>query len=369
MTQRLSICLSLMTLMPSGLPLFAADGEVSAAHIIISINGTVELMRKGWSSYASTTVGTLVRRGDLLRLDNGSEAKLVCADLSVRTLSTAIQQGVPCFEPKKPILRDPGSPLLIPTKGNISSLRIRFPRRTAIRTTRPIFGWTPVANAPVYEVEVRAYPDFQWKTKVRAATELKYPEWWPPLKPGFSYSLLVVGGNRRSDEEDLPDLGFRMLDANQIKNVASEEKRIKGLGLSDVITRFLLARLYAGYQLNSEAIEMLEELLKTTPEPACARFLGDLYSSVALARYAESRYLLALHQSTQADDREGSAIAHYSLGRVYLVLGNPVSAREHLSSAAYLYEKLGDQKRVSEISETIRRNQVAADVTQRGIPK
>jgi hypothetical protein len=311
-------------------------------HVTVLVSGDPVLKRSEWSSYAPLRFGTALRRGDLLRLDGQAQAKIVCSDLSVHELSPGTH-GVPCAEPRTPLIhRD--SPIN-PTR-DFSSPAIPFiisPRRTAIRNSNPTLRWSQVQGANRYTVAIRADPDFYWAATVGAVTQLKYPGSAPPLRQGSSYKLVVAANDRHSNEEQTPHLGFWILDDRQAKLVRNEERRIAALNLPRAATRFLLAKLYSESQLNSEAIEVLEELMKTAPEPASARLLGDLYMSASLARHAELRYLSALDRSSQSDDDEGSAIAHRCLSKVYRVLGNAVLVEQHIEAARSLYRKLGDQ--------------------------
>src|SRR6266704_2540429 len=59
-----------------------------AVNLAVFIEGQVSVKRKGWTSYAPVVFGTSLRRGDLLRLDDSSRAKVVCSDLTLHEVSS-----------------------------------------------------------------------------------------------------------------------------------------------------------------------------------------------------------------------------------------------------------------------------------------
>jgi len=326
----------------------------SALHVIVAVQGQVGVKRRGWSSYAPAMFGTSLRRGDLLRLEESSQAKVVCAGLTVSDAPRGIG-GVPC-PPVKPVLIYRGSSTISTRSyGSVAFPVVVSPRKTKLLDLHPILRWTPVGGATTYRVIVRG-GDLSWSTEVRSRTEFVYPENAPALKARDAYKLIVVANNgRRSDEESEPGLGFTVLLPDEAKEVRREEQRIRALGLPDVPTRFLIVCLYATHGLNAEAIERLKELSQSLNEPAPARLLGDLYLAVGLSRHAEECYLLALKLSENANDEEGQELAHKALGEIYEALGNRNSVIQHLKSALELSKKLGDQETARRIEEHLAR--------------
>ncbi len=325
-----------------------ASAEGDGLHVIVAVQGQVSVKRKGWSNYAPATFGTSLRRGDLLRLDSSSQAKVVCAGLTVHDAPSGRTGGVPCPS-ARPVLNYQGSSALS-TRSYWSATFpvIVSPRKTKLLNPRPTLRWTPVQGATSYQIIVRG-PELNWSAEVRSKTEMVYPDNAPAFKAENDYKLIVVANGRQSDLEEYPGLGFSTLRSDKAKEVRREEQRIRQLGLPDAPTRFLIAHLYATYGLNAEAIEQLEELSRTIKEPAAARLLGDLYSSIGLSRHAEERYLLALNLSEKANDEEGRGLAHKALGGIYEALGIKNQGVRHLKAALELSQKLGDQAMVGEI--------------------
>jgi tetratricopeptide (TPR) repeat protein len=177
---------------------------------------------------------------------------------------------------------------------------------------------------------------------------MAYPSDAPALKPGTLYRLVVEAGGRSSAEEPGAGLGFELLEADEAATVRAAEAKIRALGLADAATRLLVANLYANHGLYAEALAQLEPVANSG-EPAVLRLAGDLYLSTGLNRQAEESYLQALTLSQDANDTEGQAAAHVTLGRIYSALGNGEEAARHWQEAVAGYEGLGDQSKIAEV--------------------
>src|SRR5258708_318518 len=258
-------------------------------NLAVFTEGQVSIKRQGWTSYAPVVFGTSLRRGDLLRLDDSSRAKVVCSDLTLHEVSTGIV-GVPC-EATRPLLRRPDGSMINATRSwprDGSFPLVLSPRMTRLLSPPRVFRWTPVKGTAVYYVIVRGM-SFSW-SRVYPGTGVNYPDSAPPLEAGVDYKLIVEtsgSNNRSSSEEPGLGLGFAMLGSKERKTVLEEEGQIENLGLPVGPTQFLIAHLYATHGLNAEAIERLEGISNTFKVAAVARLLGDLYLNVALPRQAD----------------------------------------------------------------------------------
>src|SRR5215469_9929644 len=92
--------LALLVAVTWGSPLKAAPAESSEsgsidANISVLVQGDVGVKRKGWTVYEPVVFGTNLRRGDLVRVNPSSHAKIVCSDLTIHELPVGIA-GVPC---------------------------------------------------------------------------------------------------------------------------------------------------------------------------------------------------------------------------------------------------------------------------------
>jgi uncharacterized protein YceK len=324
----------------------------NSMHVVVAVQGQLSVKREGWTEYASALFGTGLRYGDLLRLEGSSQATIACADLTLKPVPSGTG-GAPCRVATPTILKY-GESLVIITKGDTYGEfpMVISPRRTKLLNAFPTLRWTPVAGVTTYRVSVRG-PDVNWSTDVSSKTEVVYPDDASALVAGGTYKVIVVAGNRSSEEESTPGLGFTLLKPDEAQAVREAETKIRVLDLGETPKRFLVASLYAAQGLNAEAIEQLEELSNTLKEPAVARSLGDLYLRIGLNRFAEERYLQALGLSQRLNDVEGQALAQNALGLVYEALGNKGEALQRLQKAMEWYRKLGDAKRIEEIREQL----------------
>jgi hypothetical protein len=346
----LLLSLALAGCAPAAIPSPAAGqppGGAQPLHTLVDLQGQLSLKREGWRDFAPALFGASLRQGDLLRLEGAGQASVACADLSLVLVQPGIG-AVPC-KAGKPILTYAGS-LVNPTRWDASDEfpMIISPRKTRLLNPRPTLRWSAPAGAQDYKVTVHG-AGLTWSTTVKSANEVAYPADAPALAAGASYKLTVTAGERSSDEEASPGLGFTMLSAEEARAVRDAEAKIHGMNLPAASAQFLLANLYASYDLNAEAIELLEALAQSASEPAIPRALGDLYLKVGLNRLAEARYLAGLGLAQRAGDIEGQAWMQSRLGLIYQALSLPADARQRIQNALELYQKLGEAETVREL--------------------
>jgi len=322
-------------------------------NLLVELSGMVEIKRveAGWKDYLPASFGMLVRRGDLLKTDAQARANVFCSSISLESIPSNHEGGIPCRGPIEVIKRK-GSEI-VPLKGENLYLipHIISPRRTKLMTASPVLKWNPVSGATTYTVIVRG-DGLEWKTEV-AATETVYPPDAPPLLPGKTYKLIVIGGGYSSEEEKTPDLGFSLLSSKEAEEVRAEEAKIRELALEDVASRFTIGHLYASKELRSEAIAMFESLSAEFEQPAVYRALGDLYLEVRLYSCAQERYAQALELSKGMGDKEGEAAALAGLGLAYYGDRNNSEALKCLQAALAIYEEIGDEEMTRETLEAI----------------
>lgn len=370
MTQRFwkHALLALLVLLQCGASLLFLQSKIlgtendggQGVNLAVFTEGQVSIKRQGWTSYAPVVFGTSLRRGDLLRLDDSSRAKVVCSDLTLHEVSSGIV-GVPC-EATRPLLRRPDGSMINATRSwpsDGSFPMVISPRMTRLLSPHPVLRWTPVKGTADYHVIVRGIVrgmNFYW-SRVYPGTEVTYPDSAPPLEAGVDYKLIVETSgpnNRSSSEEPGPGLGFAILGSKERKTILEEEGQIESLGLPVGPTQFLIAHLYATHGLNAEAIERLEGVSNTFKVAAVPRLLGDLYLTIGLPRQAESNYLNSLSLSEDGKDEEGEMLVHLALARIYgQALGNVESASKHLNAALELAGKLGDDYTTTEVGKRL----------------
>jgi hypothetical protein len=342
---RVSIFLSLMFL--AVLPFATAQSDSLAtqpANLVVLVQGHAAIKRKNWTAFAPLTFGTNLQPGDLLRLDQTSAAKVVCADLKLYDLGAGMI-GTPCTSSQE-ILRRPDGSLLRPTRGvpgeGLFPI-ILSPRLTKLLSDRPLLRWTEIKNASTYHVLVRG-TELVWTANVQSKTQILYPENAQKLEAGQNYKLIVViDAGRTSEMESAPGLGFSVLSSKERKIVEQEQKQLERLGLGEGPTQYLIAHLYASHGLNAEAIQHLEAVAEKFQVPATERTLGDLYMTVELPRQAESHYLKSIELSQKEQDDEGQLHCRLALATIYWkFLGNNQAAAEHLKAAIAIAGKVGD---------------------------
>src|SRR5512145_393175 len=165
MTKRLFFCVALFLALEAtggggkAVPARAQTPDANARsdiglNVIVSLQGQVAMKRKGWSAFAQARLGTTLQRGDLLRLEGPSQAKVVCAGLTVSDVPRDLS-GIPC-PATRPILIYLGDKVTA-TRGYGEGVfpRVVAPRKTKLLNPRPTLRWTPVAGATSYKVIVR----------------------------------------------------------------------------------------------------------------------------------------------------------------------------------------------------------------------
>jgi tetratricopeptide (TPR) repeat protein len=163
--------------------------------------------------------------------------------------------------------------------------------------------------------------------------------------------VIVFAGRRNSDEEGVLGLGFTILEAEGGAKVEAREREIKNLNLEESSKRLLIAYLYAGRELNAEAIMQLEE---ESNDPEVVRVLAELYLRTLLTDKAEKQYLRAIELSSE--NILGLALAHDRLGQIYEAFvkkgdqGKKDQAIQKYENAIKAYMDLKNWKMVGEIA-------------------
>lgn len=349
----------------------AAQAAAEPDGVLVTVRGQASVKRRAWKDYAPATEGAPLNRGDLLRVSNGSEVIVLCADGSRKPIPSG-DSGVPCSGGRA---ERPGilTTIFITIFKNISLVGptrsakpvdvplIVSPRRTKLLGGSPILRWTPPAGASsqlTYKVSVRSGGKEVWSGEVTRRTELTYPGTGEQaLKAGETYRLVVTikgcipaaPGDCNSDKEDEPGRTFTLLRPEEVQRIKGAVAALRALNLEEELTQLLTAKYYVSEGLLAEAIPMMEELSLKSPLPAVEQALGDAYLTTGLVRPAERHYLNALCLARGARDVEGQAVAQSALGVVYTNIGNSGEALSRLQHAKELYTRLGDEAAVEAI--------------------
>ncbi len=327
----------------------------SGFNLLVVADGEVLLKRNGWSEYHPTAFGAELHRGEQIKPRDGVKAVILCDSLTTWIVPAGVPSGLGngCPQAPEPSLKR-GESLIGNTRGGNAPLipYIISPRKTHLLNALPMLRWNEVPGASSYTVQVRG-GNLQWETEV-TGTEMVYSG-EPPLKAGEIYLLIVVAddGSSSSDEGTI-GLGFMLLNKDEITSFRAASEKLETLNLNGEAEDFALAQLYAGQDLITEAIKILEALAEDDcQETAVYRVLGDLYQNIGLSLLAEEHYLTAIQLTKTSEDIEGLSVAQEGLGEVYMALGNKDEAIKWLSQAQEGYQILGDTQRVNQVAELL----------------
>lgn len=318
---------------------------------VVAKQGRVKLFPRGKRQHAKAAQLCMkFELGDLLSVAPGGQATIVCTDLKEYPLSPGVH-GLPCRPSGRDVLSFQNSQV-IPTRSDVENAgfpQILAPRKTKLLTPYPLLRWTSVAGIDSYQISLMNKGNVTWSMTVNATTELRYPTTAPALEFGETYKLVVAADKRSSEEEELPGLGFSVLNDMDAQRVHQAEAEIRKLGLPNASIRFLLSRLYAASGLHSEAIEQLSGLHSVASEAAVTQQLGDLYRLIGLNRQAEGQYVQTLKLMRLSNDLSGQVRVQIDLGQLYEAFGNKKEAERYWLQAKQLCSQIGDKQKANQI--------------------
>lgn len=281
--------------------------------------------------------------------------ELTAISATTATIATDSQSSVISQFPMAGSDCDPGGDPRGPAGGFDSSIPfIISPRNTAILNDKPTIRWNPVQGASSYTVIISDNQgEIWWEKKQVRTTEIAYDG--KPFQPGASHSVVVQTDKGDSSKESLPNLGFRRLSPDDVRQVEAVADLIAKQGLTDEAKALSLAYLYTGYELRSDAIKVLEaEVTKGSKNLAIYRLLGDLYSRIQLNLLAGDSYEKAIELANAANDIQALATVQAKLGEVYEAGGDRTNAVRLYRDALNNYRQLGDSQRIREMEQKIK---------------
>ena len=337
--------------------------SVESAPLIIQARGRVELKSKNSNYYRPTNVGESLDYGDMLKPALEATVRVLCDDSNVEEVMPGVSSGLNSICP----IRDPGRfrPVKISPLGGGSERQIPYilsPRMTHLLNDKPTFSWNGVEGVNRYTVRLFLDGDIlEWSEEV-SSTEIDYPENKPPLEVGVPY-LLTVEAVTVETENDISsckdsgaNLGFQLLNQNQVDDVTDKEEAIKKEDLEEDEDRELaLAALYSNKYLITDAINKLEDLGERQGGQTTFvyRWLGDLYTGAGLNLKAEEFYSKAIKLFTALQDRYELAKAKAGLAGVKLMLGKKDEAEQLKNQAIAEYQDLGYSEMVEELEKRL----------------
>ncbi len=246
------------------------------------VSGNVQLLRAGQKAPVAARTADLVFAGDRVSTGRNSEASfLFCpqtraakitadSDVVFEAAGVTVRKGKLADERKVPSCRLPANIALAAATQQQSgmvrlrgaNLMLRSPARTSVADLQPLFRWSPVDNAKVYDVKLMDREErVLWRQTV-PMTEVQYPADARPLEWGQKYWWRVAA---RDGEDTLTEAGsfFQILPADQAEHVRTSQANLRKMledSPGDNGPRFLLAFLYDENGMLDEAARMYGEL-------------------------------------------------------------------------------------------------------------
>ena len=227
------------------------------------------------------------------------------------------------------------------------------PRNTYIFNDSLTIRWNEVSGATNYKVKVE---DWERETK---DNQIIYDG---ELESGEYYRMTVVADNGAAskDEDDTRTIWFIVLEDQEAKTLREQVEAIEQDELSQDQKGLILAHFYIKNQLYFEAIQVLEELVKSGSQALSVhKLLGDIYQQVGLSLMAKEIYQQGLGLTVEENNSEVKGTMEWSLGAIEYFLGNKDKAVKYLRKAKASYLVLGEYRRVKQLAEWI--NKVSGD--------
>ncbi|MFP5269139.1 tetratricopeptide repeat protein [Coleofasciculus sp.] len=314
--------------------------------------GRVMLKREGWSSFRTVTAGTPLHHKDQLQAIQGETAKIVCQGKSTHRVPSAQIYPVSyfCGTPRS-LISTRTERILKPTNsvgGDDPTIPYMItPHRGKILDGKPTIRWNPVAGVSQYTVRVTGSGVY-WETQV-SGTEVVYPG-EPVLQPGKDYLVVVEANGTSSQLDKGGDYRFKLVYPEVAQRVQEKIEAIAQSDMPEAAQALTMADVYFEEDLDSEAIAILESLVKSGSQTVQVyQLLGDLYAHKGLNLLAQERYEQAIELAIASEDIEGQAKAQVGLAEVMIMLGKPEQAIRLFNQAQAGYEALGHSQRVEEL--------------------
>ncbi len=153
-----------------------------------------------------------------------------------------------------------------------------------------------------------------------------------------------------------PQRGKELIDLTpDEKNALNQaRKKIETLHLAELPTLFLLASLYATYELYDDAVTFLEEEPNRVADSAILRLLGTLHLRNMAPDLAYEPFMQALQIAQNRDDKEGQAVARYYLAMTFDAQGQYDAVfTQHAREALKLCRELGYTEMIHTIEDVL----------------
>jgi hypothetical protein len=334
---------------------------VSLPNLLVEVQGDVWLRRAGWGEFVPAGFGIAVFPGDLLRVDAGSVASVFCGDEASweggpEALSDdGMEHGIPCRAGRPP--RPWTDVAALRAEGDGSHPYIVQPRNTALLNDRPQIRWHEIDTEATYIITIIAEDGKERSSFEATGGASDWPSDWPPLEVNATYLLRISPkGKSSQDESTSAGQGFWLLDTDEAEEVREREGRLRAQSLPVTAIDLVVAELYLSHGMRSEAISLLEGVVRRDGTPAVYISLGCVYLEVGVALEAKESFDQALIAAQASGELEAEAEAHVGLGLSIRLLGDESDALQQFESARDLYEKIGARESVEEINQLLAGN-------------
>jgi hypothetical protein len=323
-------------------------------NFISELKGKVEILRYGRKNYQPAYPGDFLNPADKLRLAQGASATVVCNNLSIWNPKSQgefdLDKG--CQSRNRTVLIRQGSNTSDTRAGNDSRIPYLIsPRNTAIGNQQSTLSWNPVKGATSYKVQISG-GEINWTTNVNQPMVVYSGK--SPLKPSVFYEVVITANNGISTK-DIDDPTFFVLSDSDIQQVKTDIAQLQQQSLSNESKTIALAHLYRSKDLNADAIDVLEKLVKGgSKTTAVYQLLGSIYQHIGLNLLATERYLEGLKLAQAEKNLEAQASIQVSLGEVDETLNQSQQALQRYQAAMASYRTLGDEEQVRVLEEKLR---------------
>jgi hypothetical protein len=324
--------------------------QAGGSHIVVDLSGVVEIEHNDWIRPVPATFGTVAFQRDAFYVHPGSQATVVCADLSSAALVPGEVRNI--CEGSTAFLEHDGVPISPPLSPNRVE-RHRFkpivsPRNTNIRDPHPTIHLAPPDGTTIQVIEVNGGGISQ-RIDTNGQTAVDYPADAPSLAPGETYTVHIVSPSLPDTVETKTPEGFTLLADDRLQAIAAAEDKIRVLQVSDEAKLVLLANLFLSHHLYADTADLLRDHPATAQQPILSRYLADCYAEMEQFVLAVQHYQHALDISTDAHLQERAYI-YEQLADIAIIHGDqPANIDAHRQRALELYEQMGHQKKVDEL--------------------
>ncbi|AOY84209.1 tetratricopeptide repeat protein [Moorena producens JHB] len=332
----------------------------NAIHILLYFKGNVQVKKTQWSKFNPADYGITLNSNDQIKLGSKASVTIYCSNQNPWKVTQPgtyiVSQGCPTGEPVIRLCPDSNPDCNNDTRRPTGTEEKRLqqlpylisPRHTLVFNDSFTLRWNGVSGTTQYTIKVG-----DWKGQTNE-TQIVYDG---ELEPGYSYYVKVSADNRvfsTEEDEDRFYSKFKVLEEEEAKTLQEQVAVIKQQELSQAQEALILAYFYRGHELNTEAIQVLERLVKSGSQTTTVyQLLGDIYQQVGLTLMAKEVYGQGLALTREEENSDVKAMMQWGLAEVEYTLANRDEAVELLDKAKASYSALGNQIQVKTLAKRI----------------